>query len=85
MTEKCFIEWNIRQVFGRVPALVTEVQAEGDGPCEGVGVQEVSARHGATLGHPDHPEPAERTDSLVTIRARNIDRNLKLIKMICED
>jgi hypothetical protein len=85
MTEKRFVEWNIRQVLGRVPALVTEVQAEGDGPCEGVWVQEVSARHGATLGHSDHPEPAERTDSLVTIRASDIDCNLKLIEMICEN
>ena len=77
MTEKRFVEWNIRQVLGRVPALITEVQAEGDGPREGVRVQEVSARHGTTLGHPDHSEPAQWTDSLVTVGASDVNGDLK--------
>jgi len=76
VTEKGFIEWNICQVLRRVPTLVTEVQAEGDGPREGVRVQEVPARHGAALGHPDHSEPAQRTDCLVAVGAGNINGNL---------
>ncbi len=67
VVEQGLIERDIRQVLSRIPTLVSEIQAEGDGSCEGVWITELPAGHRAAFGHADDSKPAQGCHRFVSI------------------